>query len=172
MFVHPVYPYWNVLSATYTPDIIVCSTKLVSIHRCDSEEKLECHLRIILPSVDNYGNRLIRLGLNDLSVSLEIQCLRYLEKVKSNPNHPLMSYIPKPVVGQTRKTHSKPKHRTSHHISFTNTAKYFSPPLLLCALNLYEKIIDINVMIFLVIFVFTLLYNMVLFALKSIDQFK
>ena len=43
--------------------------------------------RIILPDVDDYDSRLSILKLEELRVHLDILCLRYVSKVRSNEDH-------------------------------------------------------------------------------------
>ena len=43
--------------------------------------------RIILPDVDDYDSRLSILKLEDLGIHLDILCLRYVSKVRSNEDH-------------------------------------------------------------------------------------
>ena len=75
----------------------------------NDKEKLErlqklC-LRVILPDIDNYDERLSYLNLESLSVHLDITCLKYVSKVSSNTDHPLARY--QPQLRTTVKTHRK-----------------------------------------------------------------
>lgn len=72
-------------------------------------------LRVILPSCDEYDQRLSILGLQELSVYLDICCLKYAAKISQTASHPLRQYIP-PIqrTGKTRHIPlARPKCRTS-----------------------------------------------------------
>ena len=51
-------------------------------------------LRIILPNIEHYRDRLHRAGLDELNVYLSMLCLRYFDKVRKFGNHPLHGHIP------------------------------------------------------------------------------
>ena len=53
-------------------------------------------LRVILPVIDNYEERLSYLNPESLSVHLDIACLKYVSKVSSNTDDPLARYQPQP----------------------------------------------------------------------------
>ena len=74
-------------------------------------------LKIIYPSSDSYDDRLAASGLTDIISNLDMMCLKYVTKVKQNPNHPLNTtkYFPvSPVKARTtRYRPSSRKYRTA-----------------------------------------------------------
>ena len=60
-------------------------------------------LRVMLPDIDNYDQRLSHLHLEYLSVHLDVTCLEYIHRMNNTANHPLSKYIPD--VHTTKKTH-------------------------------------------------------------------
>ena len=68
--------------------------------RLERDQKLHVCLRLIHPKLDNSDERLAHQRLNELTVSLDIACLRYIEKIRGNECHPLFSYIPTITTGK------------------------------------------------------------------------
>ena len=62
-------------------------------------------LRVMLPDIDNYDQRLSHLNLEYLSVHLDVTCLKYIDRMNNTDNHPLSKYIPE--VHTTEKTHRR-----------------------------------------------------------------
>ena len=81
------------------------------------KQRLERHqklcLRLIHPELDNYDERLAHQSLNELTVSLDIACLRYIEKIGGNECHPLFSYIPTITTGKNHRKQARPISRTA-----------------------------------------------------------
>lgn len=57
-------------------------------------------LRIIFPNLEGYDSRLKHIGQLDINARLDIACLKYVSRVKGNPDHPLndSEYIPPPTT--------------------------------------------------------------------------
>ena len=83
----------------------------------NDREKLENHqkmcLRLILPYSEHYEDRLHDLNMSELTVYMDLICLRYVEKVRQHQSHPLSEHIPKPTTGKYHRQLARPKHRTS-----------------------------------------------------------
>ena len=64
----------------------------------DNKDKLEKYqrlcLRVILPFVDRYSDRLHQLNMIELNTHLDTCCLKYVSKVRSRTDHPLRDLIP------------------------------------------------------------------------------
>ena len=73
-----------------------------------SKDKLERYqrlcLRIILPHVDGYDNRLSHVGLTTIISQLETICKRYAAKITAKPEHALYDYI----LSETSKRSGRP----------------------------------------------------------------
>ena len=81
-------------------------------------------LRLILPYSEHYEDRLHDLNMSELTVYLDLICLRYVEKVRQHQSHPLSEHVPKPTTGKYHRQLARPKHRTSllgHNLFY----KYF-----------------------------------------------
>ena len=70
-------------------------------------------LRIITPNLDTYEDRKSHLNMLDLSQYLEITCLRYMDKLRLNPGHPLYDYTKLAPPNSHHPERYKPKHRTA-----------------------------------------------------------
>ena len=73
-------------------------------------------LRVILPSYNDYEQRLSSLSLEELSVHLDICCLQYASQISRTKHHPLKSYIPIKYQRSPKSRHYTslaPKCRTS-----------------------------------------------------------
>ena len=57
----------------------------IDVERLESFQSM-C-TRIILPSVDDYDDRLSQLNIDEISVHLNVLCLRYVSKVRSYEDH-------------------------------------------------------------------------------------
>ena len=83
----------------------------------NDREKLENHqkmcLRLILPYSEHYEDRLHDLNVSELTVYMDLICLRYVEKVRQHQSHPLSEHIPKPTTGKYHRQLARPKHRTA-----------------------------------------------------------
>ena len=71
-------------------------------------------LRIILPEATSYEERLVALNLNELSVYLDICCLKYVARIKRNPDNPVYKHLPTtPDYHLHNRALSKPKCRSA-----------------------------------------------------------
>lgn len=69
-------------------------------------------LRIISPYKDCYEDRLRQFGISEINNLLDIVCLRYVEKLKTDHGHPLHSYTFQRVSSLRKSRRILTKHRT------------------------------------------------------------
>ena len=98
------------------------------------ERPLRLCLRVILPWLEHYDERLAALNLTEQSVYLDICCLKYVNDVRKNTSHPHHHHLHHLATNDRHhhKTTTIPKSNTALcRISFINTHKYVNAFLLL-----------------------------------------
>ena len=72
-------------------------------------------LRVILPQLENYDERLQQLNIDSVSIALDVCCLKYVTNLKAKPDHPTHQLFPKipDIPNLHHKALSRPKWRTS-----------------------------------------------------------
>ena len=73
-------------------------------------------LRVILPWIEHYDERLAALNLTEISVYLDICCLKYVNNVRKNTSHPHHHHLHRLATNDSHhhKTTTLPKTNTAH----------------------------------------------------------